>query len=76
MNAYFFWIYIILIICLPIKKGKIKINQNIIKDYREKYSEVYMELKLDYNKYIKEINKSNFSKEKRINYISKLKNII
>ena len=63
MNAYFFWIYIILIICLPIKKGKIKINQNIIKDYREKYSEVYMELKLDYNKYIKEINKSNFSIE-------------
>ena len=62
-SSIFFQIYIILIICLPKKKGKIKIIQNIIEDYKTTFGDIYMEIKIDNNKYIKELNQSNFKDE-------------
>ena len=62
-SSIFFQIYIILIICLLKKKGKIKIIQNIIEDYKTTFGDIYMEIKIDNNKYIKELNNSNFNNE-------------
>ena len=48
-SSIFFQIYIILIICLLKKKGKIKIIQNIIEDYKTTFGDIYMEIKIDNN---------------------------